>query len=37
MYIEAPINVRNVKTKPLDDEWSTLYDKALKNTAFAKK
>ena len=33
---EAPLNVRNFKTKPPDDEWSTPYDRALQNTAFVK-
>ena len=31
---EAPLNVRNFKTKPPDDEWSTPYVRALQNTAF---
>ena len=34
---EAPLNVRNFKTKPQDDEWRTPYDRALQNTAFVKK
>ena len=34
---EAPLNVRNFKTKPPDDEWSTPYDRALQNTTFVKK
>ena len=34
---EAPLNVRNFKTKPPDDEWSTPYDRALQNTVFVKK
>ena len=34
---EAPLNVRNFKTKPPVDEWSTPYDRALQNTAFVKK
>ena len=25
---EAPLNARNLKTKPPDDEWSTPYDRA---------
>ena len=29
MNKEAPLNVRNIKTKPSDDEWSTPYDTAL--------
>ena len=37
MVKEAPLNVRNFKTKPPDDEWSTPYDRALQNTAFVKK
>ena len=36
MDIEAPLNVRNFKTKPPDDEWNTPYDRALQNTAFVK-
>ena len=38
MNKEAPLNVRNFKTKPPEDEWSTpSYDRALQNTAFVKK
>ena len=33
---EAPLNVRNFKTKPPDDEWSTPYDTALQNKTFVK-
>ena len=34
---EAPLNVRNFKTKLPDDEWSTPYDRALQNTIFCEK
>ena len=34
---EAPLNVRNFKTKPPDDEWSTPYDRALQNTVSMEK
>ena len=34
---EAPLNFRNFKTKPPNDEWSTPCDRALQNTAFVKK
>ena len=36
MNKEAPLNVRNFKIKPPDDEWSTPYDSALQNIAFVK-
>ena len=34
MNKEAPLNFRNFKTKPPNDEWSTPCDRALQNTAF---